>query len=381
MFLIRKINKPLLQKLEPTTDIILSVTNTRELFVNDQNGNQLKITDIEAVDTLRDLADIVPVVGKFYFIKENTDLRLYVDAETGYISLRDEVVKLINEVKKNVTTLEQSVSALTNTVAEDKKQLEDSITELESTLTGQISSINSALSALQETVNTHDGNISSMNASLSSALRDITVIQQRIADVAKNVSTLTERLANDEKNIDDLTKQLAKTDQSITNVSNTVTENTSSINTLNETVGRHSDEIAGLNTRVSIKDYHAVFDVNKLKQSRIEPEIYIPSYIFNATEKMFITKLTLRTRTAPTEAITFELKYVAELENGSVAEEVDIDEITLGEGKYVVTKELDKTYAESKGYSNGYIVAYIKDPGANHPEATLMLDLCVRVPI
>ena len=74
MQLIRKILKRNLANIAATRDIVLSITDSMELFVNNTNGEQLKISDIvvceskDAVNTLEN-----KISGKFYYAKKESD--------------------------------------------------------------------------------------------------------------------------------------------------------------------------------------------------------------------------------------------------------------------------------------------------------------------
>lgn len=113
---IRKLLKSKLAKISPTNDIILTVTDTMELYINDKQGNQNRINDIIPVNTEEELANLNKVTGKIYIIANDLQFGEDKFLDTMYYYNGSKLVPLTKELASKV--LEN-----TNSISDMKKEL------------------------------------------------------------------------------------------------------------------------------------------------------------------------------------------------------------------------------------------------------------------
>lgn len=381
MQLIRKILKENLSKLESTKDIIISMTETQELFVNDAQGNHIKITDIIVAENEEALAQLVPVPGKFYFVKSPVTLKYYVDAVTGFVPVTKVLDDALSSLKNQLETLSNSVDSLNTNLSGEITDLETALNTAIEQIEASIDAVNNTITSINETVKEHTNSIESIENTLTSYGNAITSLNEKYESIDLAITGINNAISSIGETLTELDNEITALDQKIDTINLAVGNNTTAVQEHSQAIKDINAEIDGINTALTIKKYKAVYDVEKLKAVKVEPEIFVPAYIFNPTERLYITDITLRSRTKPTQNITFEMKFIPELEDGSPGEEITLEEITLAADTYIATRNLNVQFADNEGYRKGFICVYVKDPGANHIEATFIVDLCIRNPI
>ena len=370
---IRKIGKANLVNLFPTNDIILSITDTLELFVNNKSGINLKISDLIAVDTKVEF-DAKPLIeGKYYFIKDEKDLVYFSDG-TKY-SIKDAIKTLITELTTTVTTL-------TNTVTNNKKAADDSIellniavSNLQTTITDGLTALTNALGITNSSVSTLDDKLALLQLSVTNILETLNNIATANTARDNSIATLTEKNQANETSIAGLTESLNTLTLSLTTLTQSVdTAVTVDIPAIQLNTTTNTNKIATIESTLRTKTFNVAYDITDLKVTNVEPEIYIPTYLFSDNDKMFVDYLKIRSNTLGASDITIDLKLVNIEENGALSDtEILYSTITLTAGQYEKKVALDNSMAT--GLINGYLIPYITNAPLGHPEITLIVGL------
>lgn len=370
---IRKIGKANLVNLFPTNDIILSITDTLELFVNNKSGINLKISDLIAVDTKAEFEAKTLIEGKYYFIKDEKDLVYFSDG-TKY-SIKDTIKVLITDLTTIVTTL-------STTVTDNKKDTDDSIELLNIAVSNLQTTINDGLVALSNALGTTNVNVSTLDGKLATLQASVTSILETLNNIAtantardNSIATLTTKNEANETNISDLTQSLNTIITSLTTLTQTVDKAvTVDIPAIQLNTTNNTNKITTIESTLRTKTFNVAYDITDLKVTNVEPEIYIPTYLFSDNDKMFVDYLKVRSNTLGVSDITIDIKLVNIEENGALSDtEILYSTITLTAGQYENKVVLDNSMAT--GLINGYLIPYITNAPLGHPELTLIVGL------
>lgn len=370
---IRKLLKNNITNIMPTNDIILTITDTLELFVNNKSGINLKISDLIAVDTKAEFDAKTLIEGKYYFIKDEKDL-VYFSENIKY-SIKDTVKVLITDL----TTV---VNNLSTAVTNNKESADDSIAILTVAVSNLQTAINDGLVALSNSLNVTNGNVSTLDTKLSSLQLSVTGILETLNTITtantsrdNSITSLTEKNQTNENSITDLTESLNETVASLATLLQTVNKTTTvDIPAIQLNITSNTDKITAIESKLQNKSFNVAYDISDLKITKVEPEIYIPTYLFSDNDKMFVEYLKVRSNVLAESDITIELKLVNIEENGalSVTENV-YSTITLTAGQYENKVVLNNTL--ETGLINGYLIPYITNAPLGHPELTFIVGL------
>lgn len=134
---IRKLLKSKLSKFSPTDDIILTVTDTMELYVNDKQGNQNKINDIILVNNEEELANTNKVTGKIYIVANDLQFgedkfidTLYYYNGTNLVSLTKELASKVLENTNSISNMKEELDSITDTINVRKHKIVFDIKDL-----------------------------------------------------------------------------------------------------------------------------------------------------------------------------------------------------------------------------------------------------------
>lgn len=370
---IRKLLKNNLVNVLPSNDIILTITDTLELFVNNKSGINLKISDLIAVDTKAEFDAKTLIEGKYYFIKDEKDL-VYFSANIKY-SIKD-TVKLL------ITDLTTVVNNLSTVVTNNKKSADDSIALLTVAVSNLQTAIDGGLVALSNSLNVTNGNVNTLDNKLTNLQLSVTGILETLNTIAtantsrdNSITSLTEKNQTNENSITDLTESLNDTVASLATLLQTVNKTTTvDIPAIQLNITSNTNKITAIESKLQNKSFNVAYDISDLKITKVEPEIYIPTYLFSDNDKMFVEYLKVRSNVLAESDITIELKLVNIEENGalSVTENV-YSTITLTAGQYENKVVLNNTL--ETGLINGYLIPYITNAPLGHPELTFIVGL------
>ena len=382
MQLIRKILKRNLANIAATRDIVLSITDSMELFVNNTNGEQLKISDIvvceskEAVNTLEN-----KISGKFYYAKKESDLGLYVNDVDGITYMKEDVLTRLEGITSSIESLNQSVDGLSTSMTESISEVNRTITALSESTTQSVNTLNEAVRTIQDSINTLTSNFSNLSNDVTNVSTRVTALEQAKTANDRNIEQINTSIETINGSLETITTSISGITSSISALTDRMTVVENNVKTNTDNIAANTLAINNIKTAVNTKKFNSIYDIENLKKTKIEPEIFIPAYIFENNDEMFITKLKLRTRTLALEDITFKITYMAINSDGSVADETDFLEITLPANHYEVNRDITNTFKKGTGLTNGYLNVYVKDAPIDHPEATLMVSLDVRAGI
>ena len=370
---IRKIGKAKLVNVLPTNDIILSITDTLELFVNNKSGINLKISDLIAVDTKVEFEAKTLIEGKYYFIKDEKDL-VYFSAGIKY-SIKDTIKVLITDLTTIVSTLSTTVTNNKKATDDEIGALTEAVTNLQTASNDGLTALSNSLSATNINVGTLDTKLSNLQISVTSILETLNTITIANASRDSSITSLTEKNQTIETDISTLTQSLNTIITSLNTLTSTVnTLSTVDIPAIQLNTTNNTNKITAIETKLQTKSFNVAYDITDLKITNVEPEIYIPTYLFSDNDKMFVDYLKVRSNTLGASDIVIDLKLVNIEETGALSDTpILYSSITLTAGQYENKHVMDNSMAD--GLINGYLIPYITNAPLGHPEVTLIVGL------
>ena len=284
MFLIRKILKENLRNINATDDIILSITDTQEIFVNGKDGVQMPVREIIPINTIEEMGTISPIIGKFYFIKENGDIRLYVSPEVGFVSIKDSIQTELESIKESIKTNLDKINETHQEINSFKDQIEKDVDEKIAALNETIASLSDGIAACNTSINGHNQLFEGINSSISR-------IDADIAQVRQNASDAQELAGRNSEAITDLTRVQTDYSAEVTNIKSSIETINNNYTVLGKSVEDNTKTIEELNTVTS--RHRAVYDVMRPQAGKQLEPIFLPEvYTFEGYD-LDVNQLTI----------------------------------------------------------------------------------------
>ena len=364
MQLIRKILKENLVDFEATNDIIVSITEDNSIFINTKEGKQKRITDI-VIGNSEEIAQMEKHVEKLYIIKDIGDIQVYDSIANEMVSFKT----LFNSSVDNLASQLELTNERINEIVEDNNIYKEEIASQMTTITNSFNDLQNNISMecqnLTKDVQENKTNIETIQSSINTINEKIVILEESITTINTNITNLTENIISNTTDINNLKDSFNNHVNDFNELVNTVTENGTKLNNIDSELTTIQES---LNT---VKNYNGVYDLNDLEVGLINPEIYIPAYIFRENDFIKISTIILRATEAPTENLSIKIVYAPELESGKIGTETVISTLTLAPEQYKTSIEIPE---ESRvEYTNGYIRVYITEVGNNQPDATILI--------
>lgn len=368
MQIIRKILKEHLQNLS-TSDVVLSITETGEIFVNISSGDQLKITDFNIIESGDELQTTPLIEGKFYFIKEPTDIKYY--DGTKMISIRESLKNSLKDVEDVIATINNSLKSINENIATLDKKYEDSIDE-----------IKKAIEDNKLEYNEYVQNNNLRVDDIEKALREINtvndsqgqIIKETHESVLKNIEDirgLNEGLTNTNEALNVLNKSVEDNAKKYESLENSLEQTNNELNATKETLNNHETVINKMEEKINRADYTAVYQIDRLVSGPLSPDLLFDAYSFESDQTLTITNIMIRTKTMKEFNIGVSLKHYTEKPDGSWNEPVELANVGLQANKYKSSNDVNLII------EGGYVTPEIIASTSDNSDLTIVINFHV----
>ena len=372
MLMIRKILKANLKDLDPTNDIILSITDTDELFYNTKQGKQRKLNDVTIVSTEAELSNTIPVSGRLYFIKETSDLKIYINKDIKYMSITKEISDMITVINNKITVIDNNIKSINNTINNNSQNVNREIENINTTL----DNVNTSIANINETISKDDDFLESLKSNLPDELNSI---EQNILELQENSST----------NITDIEKLKTQLNSHITEF-NTFKEIVSDkIASIETNIENANNNIGTLKLNMSNAQANITTLINSITTQRFNHSIPIKGpvsgdinnnefsiydYIVN-DDYISLGCINIKSKLVYANNITVKLFYLPEYEDNSIGQPELVASVNLIAGNYINSFIIE----QQSNYNKGYFRVNITNPQNEELDLIVLLELVKTV--
>lgn len=330
-------------------------TDSNELFVNKIDGNLIKISDVFMTNTIDMYKIAEPNAEKLYICDDTKSIYIWNGVAFDMISggdsdtvkalekgLSDHLISYGEFTLSNVAAM-KTISEAIDKLMNDANTLSTSVTQAFSDVSDLITSINNSLSSIKDDMSdveircdAFDMNIETINNTITDINTDIKTMQASILDLDNRVETLELSVTKLEADV------------------SAVTKNTDAIKlTLSE------------------KFYNVEFNiVDSLSNQEVLDTVDLGSFIFDATQTLTMSTITLKTTVVPTDYIEVEINHRTVGTTGTITDKVIG---VVGLSKDQITNVI--AVPNSLIYTDGLLVAKVTSSGNFHKNLRIIVKI------
>lgn len=368
MFMIRKILKANLKNLDPTDDIILSITDTNEIYYNNKQGIQFKLNDVTIIDTENELTDINPVSGRLYYVSDIQDLKIYINPKIKFVSITKQITDSISNMNKKITSNETNISNISKKIDNNKQEVDSSILEINKTLANNQQSINS----IQENLTSTKEYVDDLKTTLPKKFKEY---DDNIAEIQTNIETNTTNITNIQKR---LKEHLEAYSEFKSNTSNKLNDLQSSLNTAQTNIGQLQISMNNANTNITTltnafttqRFNHSIPIRGSISGNVYDKEFSIYDHVIG-DNTVSLGCIKIKSKLVYNNNITVKLFYLQEYEDNSIGQEELICSLNLITGSYTNSFIIQDT----RTFNNGYFRVNITNPENEELDLIVLLEL------
>ena len=349
--IIRKILKANLTGLGATSSIVLSVTDTGEIFINKQDGEHLKISDFVVVENTQALSTVNLINGKFYFIKDIVDIQYYNGVKL--LSIKDTMKQLIATVNEEIAIIKANVNTNSENISATNTKLVQEVDTLTRSISALSDDIDTKIAALLEADTTMNAKIVEIDNSVFNLKSSVSTLETGISELS--IALDSYKATSDEAtiSISAIKKDVASLTENATTMSDAIDTMNTSITDIKNTQVSIGNSVTNIEGRLARRDYKAVYDITKLKAGELNPRIIAEAYLFEAGENIVITEIKVKTKTMKEYNVGVTLNHIAELDSGETGITTTLGNVSLLANSYKNNVLLNKSI------NNGAIVPVI----------------------
>lgn len=344
--------------------LLMSFTENGELFINRNDGSQLKISDIVFKETEQQILETCTGDATKLFIALNDKCIMAYDNTTSSF------VKISNSTE----ALESNVNILLEKATKHEEATEQLKTTVEG-LTTELRELDSTVDELTEDVETYKRE--NTNA-ISEIRQSVNSVSEQMNGVVGDLSSVKEKNTELEKGLDSVKEKAAETNQTLTELEKKVETNTNGIQDIKVTIEEMKTSISDIETNIeSLEQKNTeieaklnapkIFNVDFVIKDRLVSGLEIAdifdieNVIHEGKHSVKIESIKMKSTTMVTQAITMiAIHRQIDETNGSISD-TEIGEVTINANSIKA-----ETQCSLVGLQKGYLVLKVKDSGSNN---------------
>lgn len=330
-------------------------TDSNELFINKIDGNLIKISDVLMTNTIDMYKIAEPNAEKLYICNDTKSIYIWNGTKFDMISGGDsDTVKALEKgLSDHLTAYGEftlaNVAAM-KTISEDIDKLINDAATLNTSVTKAFSDVSALITSINDSITSIKDDMSDVEIRCDDFDTNIKKINDFITDINTNIKTIQSSIVDLDDRVETLELSVTKLESDVSDV----TKNTNAIK-----------------LALSEKFYNVEFNiVDNLSNQEVLDTVDLGSFIFDATQTLTMSTITLKTTVVPTEYIEVEINHRIVGITGTITDKVIG---VVGLSKDQITNVI--AVPNSLIYTDGILVAKVTSNGNFHKNLRIIVKI------